>query len=60
MKVPEGKTLYYGGRKLKAGVEIPKNVEDKLNKDLLKHLKKANEEAAKKKRDEKPDPPPKP
>jgi hypothetical protein len=34
MKVPDGMTLYYGKKRLKAGDEIPKALESKFAKTL--------------------------
>ena len=39
MKVPEGKTLYFGKKKLKAGDEIPPTLESKFSKTLNKKPK---------------------
>ena len=36
MKVPKGKTLYFGKKKLKAGDEIPVSLESKFSKSLNK------------------------
>ena len=39
MKVPKGKTLYFGKKKLKAGDEIPPALESKFAKALNKPKK---------------------